>query len=256
MKRLILTTILLTTLLSSCKEEYCPPPSCVLTIDFSVETLTGRQTVPVDRLTMFLLDETTSQRIGPIYLDMEQVKHSAKLSGSTYNFSIEQRLPLGEYKMWVWGNVQDESIASFDWYSLVMENNMSGGDYLLCKAKTITLKEHRQSSDEVLERLTASVNFSVAAGVGQGVALYVQPVYTKVNADMVYSADNLDRIDFELGASVVPPTQAYFFPSVEGEATQMHFTYYTTDENSTRETDVKSGILVAGETYNIEFDRL
>lgn len=255
MKRLILTAILLTTLLSSCKEEYCPPPSCVLTMNFSVESLTGRETLPVDKLTMFLLDETTSQRIGPIYIDMEQAKQSTKQSGSTYSFSIKQRLPLGEYKMWIWGNVEDESIASFDWYSLVMTNDMTGGDYLLCKAKNINLNELRQSSDEVLERLTASVNFSVAAGVGQGVALYVQPVYTKVNADMVYSADNADRIDFELGTSVVPPKQAYFFPTIENKTTQMHFTY-TIDEENIRETDIKSEVLVAGETYNIEFERL
>ncbi len=252
-KRSLFTIIAISTLLTSCfKDEECPVIPTTVTFEFSSRTLTDADEVTA--LQVFLLDEVKN-RVTAYQVDLSTIRTRAYAvsllstrAGETYpwgdpedpnpgwsspsvdwdvvtgNFAVTVTgLPQGSYRMWLWGNVADESVLSIDRATLSMRNGVAGGDYLLSPVQDVTIRPRSQTISGVLERLTARVTVAVTGEYDSAIGLYVSDVYGSVDADGVFG----DPVDVEFESSPVPGLVC-LFPTAETapSGSEFFFSYY------------------------------
>lgn len=258
MKKIFIAILLSLVAFSSCKKETCPEPFCTYTMTFTVGELAGRADLPVDKLTMILLDEKRAQRTGPIYIDLSGAAENAVKNNGVYTFTISQPLPYGDFKMWIWGNVTDESVATFDWTGLNMKSNNTGNDYLLAVAEDVSIHQRHLSATKELHRLTARVNMAAVGApdeVIDGVTLFVNQINTRVDNNLEYTTHNSASIDFDATKSDIPPSHIYIFPTLADQQTQFTLGYNLAGGGG-RGSIEKSQIIDSGQVYDIEFNTM
>lgn len=246
---------LLTLLLFSCMSEECPVPYCTMEVTFVAEG----ETFPIDKADAFLRKEITGQVFGPIKIEEFTDIHSEPLVGNNKKFTAKSSviLPYGQYTMWVWANVGKQEVYMRPHYSVInMLDNYVGDNYMLGKTQRVSIGSRKQSMQFDILPLTAKVSVSTSNPIYKGISLIVNDVYTRVNADGVYSQTNNPRVfdygDAEDGLTPdVPPAIFYTFPTVGAGDSRLNLSY----QNITNITEISplNQRFDAANSVNIQF---
>lgn len=223
----VLSLIVFVTM-TSCATEDCPPPQSTTTLNFTVSTAPNMlQQRPLEKtiksLELFLMNEKKNNTIGPFKLNIAQAYRSATLIDETpgntgddsmYRFSVTEKLPYGEYKMWVWVNVSDPEIYSFDKFTISQKDDTPTGYYMLAKASNISITSITTTIDvsEIL-RLCAPVSLAVNDNGKpvSNVSLLLSSVCKTVSADMEYGTTG--TLEYSQPKEGILPTTVYLFQS-------------------------------------------
>lgn len=253
---LIATLFVLT--LSSCERETCPTPFCTMNFNLTAPRRAYTPGVPIESVAAFLRNEMTGEVFGPINFDMTKVVTYIDLQDvGVYACSIKQPLPYGKYTMWLWANVENEETYSFDRFSLRLHNNYEGADYLLGKAREVILDKRHDEINVDLEQVVATIDIAKGTSIDQGVALYVENVYGKVDANGTFSEPG-SRLEFEEGEGLyegVPPSRIFTFPSSSNPSSiSLSFKPSTSDPDTPPiEIESKNVNVVAGDFVMLTF---
>ena len=245
---LILTTAV--AFLTSCKEETCDISFCDMTFHFTAES-SDPDTFPVEKLQLFMKDNVSDDITGPVVFDPAALKASAVREGSTVRFSATQRIPRGNYTLWCWANVHDESVYSFDRYSLSSKNNITGSYYLLGKAAEMQIGQRLMECSFELYPVTAQVPLTIHPTYDRVVSLYVAEVALQVDADGNCSGEKTLAIEADR-FEPMPPSTIYLIPTAEGSTQPAEFTL-TYQVGSTNYVERAEATLQAGQNIPVTF---
>ena len=256
MKKIPFLLIVLVAMLSACKEETCDVSFCDMTFHFTTPN-DGSGQFPVEKLQLFLKDNVRDQISGPINFDPSALSASAEEdTEGMIHFSATQRIPRGDYTLWCWANVYDESVYSFDRYSLSMKENITGSYYLLGKASNLQITQRLMETSFDLTPVTTQVPVSIQMTYDKIISLYIADVANQVDASgnysgattMAYEADRFNDM---------PPATIYLFPPVENTTTEnptqsseFSLTYQIGSTNYVEQTEV---ILQTGKIVPVTF---
>mgnify|MGYP005768067083 FL=1 len=213
MKKTLFILAATAALLSSCKEETCDVSFCDMTFRF---TAAGDDTgeFPVGKLQLFLKDNVGGRISGPVTFDPETLKASAvEEADGSFRFSATQRIPRGDYTLWCWANVHDESVYSFDRYSISMKDNITGSGYLLGKSAGMQIGSRLMETSFDLVPVTARVPVTVHPDFDRAVSLYIADVARRVDADGNYSEPGTMAFEADRFENM-PPSLIYLFPTL------------------------------------------
>ena len=250
MKKILFILTVVVTFLVSCKEEPCDISFCDMTFHFSAES-SDPDVFPVEKLQLFMKDNVSGNITGPIPFDPAVLIASAVWEGSTVRFSATQRIPRGNYTLWCWANVHDESVYSFDRYSLSSKNNITGSYYLLGKAVEMQIGQRLMECSFELYSVTTQVPLTIHSTYDRVVSLYIAEVALRVDAEGNYSGEKTLSIEADR-FDPMPPSTIFLIPKADGSTQPAEFTL-TYQVGTTNYVERTEATLQAGQNIPVTF---
>lgn len=250
MKKILFILTAVVVSLVSCKEETCDISFCDMTFHFTVAA-DDTEPFPVEKLQLFMKDNVAGSILGPITFDPALLSASAVRENDSVRFSATQRIPRGDYTLWCWANVHDESVYSFDRYSLSSKDNITGSYYLLGKAASMQIGQRLMETSFELSPVTAQVSLTILPTYDRVVSLYVAEVALQVDAEGNCSGEKTLSIEADR-FEPMPPSTIYLIPTAEGSTQPAEFTL-TYQIGSTNYVERAEATLQAGQNIPVTF---
>lgn len=204
----------------------------------------------ISKLELFITDNTNKNKRAEITnFDTETLIANAKDVGGFAMLNIPHQIVVGEYTLWMWANVNNPDVYSFDHRSIEQKNNIIGENYMLVKNESVSIFDNIVIP-VTLEDVTVKINLKRGTTTPSDVSIIIEPPYTtSVSNTMEYTKTISDN-NLDFSGSNIPNTTLYLFPCSEG--TYLTYTYKTPEGNSTKNITISA--LELGTEHDIDLD--